>query len=138
VSVFGKVTRGCGLARTLGYPTANINPDQETLPPFGVYAVRVRVAGRPFSGICYIGNRPTFNPAIKKPKGRKEYPGKIKVSSKTNIEVYIFNFKNNLYGRRIQIEFVKKLRPEKRFSSTQRLACQIRRDILNCHKELRF
>ena len=117
VTIFGRVDRGCRLARILGYPTANINPDHETLPPFGVYAVKIRVASKLFSGICYIGDRPTVKKAIKK------------TTDKTNIEVHIFDFRNNLYGCKIQIEFIKKIRRQKRFNSTQALARQIKRDI---------
>jgi riboflavin kinase/FMN adenylyltransferase len=138
VSIFGRVTGGCGFARTLGYPTANIEPDHETLPSFGVYAVRARVAGRLLNGICYIGNKPTFFHSIKKPRNKKGYSAGVKASSKTSVEAHIFDFENNLYGRRMQIEFVKRLRPEKRFNSVQALAYQIKRDILNCHKQLRL
>ena len=115
VSILGRVTGGCRFARTLGYPTANIDPDHEILPPFGVYAVRVRLGNKIFGGICYIGSKPT-----------------LKRSNKTSIEAHIFDFKNSLYGRKIQIEFIKRLRPQKRFSSIQALASQIKRDIQIC------
>ena len=122
VSILGRVTGGRRLARVLGYPTANIKPDHEILPPFGVYAVRVRLDNRLLRGICYIGNRPTVK----------------RVASKTYIEAHIFNFTNNLYGRRIQIEFIKRMRSQKRFSSIQALAHQIKRDIRNCHNKFRL
>ncbi len=118
VSIFGRVITGARLGRILGYPTANINPDHEILPPFGVYAVRVKLDNRLLSGICYIGNRPTVK----------------KAANKTNIEVHIFDFKNNLYGRRIQIEFIRRIRSQKRFGSIQALTRQIKRDIRLYHR----
>jgi riboflavin kinase/FMN adenylyltransferase len=138
VTIFGRVTKGEHLGRILGYPTANINPEQEILPPCGVYAVRVRVANRLFRGICYIGNKPTFNPTPSYLGSRLLFRrGGGKASSKTNIEVHIFDFKKVLYGRRIQIEFIKGIRPQKRFRSVGALASQIKRDIVNCHKTFR-
>ena len=120
VSILGRVKRGYRFARILGYPTANIDPDHEILPPFGVYAVRVRIARSLFAGICYIGNRPTINPASK-------------IAGKTNVEVHIFDFKNNLYNCKIHIEFIRKIRSQKRFNSIQALASQIKRDVSTCH-----
>ena len=120
VSIFGKVTLGFRLGKMLGYPTANVNSDSEILLPSGVYAVRVRLENRSLNGICYIGNKPT-----------------IGVNNKINIEVHIFGIKNNLYGRKIQIDFIKRLRPQKRFSSICALASQIERDIRLCLKQVK-
>jgi riboflavin kinase/FMN adenylyltransferase len=113
VSILGRVIKGQGLGRILGYPTANIIPDHEVLPLSGVYTVRIRLIKEIFNGICYIGRKPTF----------------IKTASKTNIEVHIFNLRGDLYGRKIQIEFIKRIRSEKRFSSIYALAHQIKKDI---------
>ncbi len=134
VTISGRVTKGRGLARILGYPTANINPEHEILPPAGVYAVRVSVGHSLFSGICYIGSRPTFTPVRKKFAGAKGLSGGAKkaMPMKTNIEAYIFDFQNSLYGRKIQIEFIKRVRSEKKFTSIQALARQIKRDIRLC------
>ncbi|MFH1577987.1 MAG: bifunctional riboflavin kinase/FAD synthetase [Candidatus Omnitrophota bacterium] len=115
VTIFGRVSRGYRFARKLGYPTANIFPEHEIFPPSGVYAVRVRWSNKIFAGICYIGNRPTIN-----------------ASNKISIEVHVFDFKANLYRRNVQIEFIKKIRPQKKFSSVQALASQIKRDIRLC------
>jgi len=135
VSIFGRVTGGWHLGRVLGYPTANVIGDHEILPPFGVYAVRVKVEGRWFEGICYIGTRPTLKPApfyCAETLRSKKVQGK-KTAGKANIEVHIFNFKNNLYGCKMQVELIKRIRPQKRFSSIQALTCQIKRDICLCH-----
>ena len=136
VTVCGRIIRGSRLGRILGYPTANVDPDHEILPPFGVYAVRVRLIDRFFNGVCYIGNKPTVNPMRKKSIARKVPSGGIRAANKTNIEVHIFNFKNNLYRRKIQIELIRRIRCEKRFSSIQALTRQIKRDIRLCSQQI--
>ncbi|MFH1338341.1 MAG: bifunctional riboflavin kinase/FAD synthetase [Candidatus Omnitrophota bacterium] len=121
VIIFGKVTRGYSLGKRLGYPTANVDAEHEVVPPFGVYSVKVKLAGKYFGGICYIGDRPTVSSSDRnKSKGQ------------ASIEAHIFGFKGNLYGRKIQIEFVKKIRSQKKFASVRELARQIRKDIRLC------
>jgi len=115
VSILGTVIRGSRLARYLGFPTANIKPHHEVLPPAGVYLVRVIFQQEKFKGLCYIGTRPT----LKK-------PGQ---SCTTHIEVHIFEFRNNIYAKKLEIQFMKKMRPEKRFASLKSLAQQIKKDI---------
>ncbi|MBL7210518.1 MAG: riboflavin biosynthesis protein RibF, partial [Candidatus Omnitrophica bacterium] len=61
VSILGSVKRGNLLGRKLGFPTANIDPHHEVIPPAGVYAVRVILRKNKFNGVCNIGSRPTFN-----------------------------------------------------------------------------
>ncbi len=119
VSIVGKVIKGNQFARALGYPTANIEPEQDIIPPFGVYKIKARVAGGCFPGICYIGDRPT----IKNKKIAKAKP---------NIEIHIFDFKDNIYSHRIQIEFTRKLRDQKKFNSLTALFDQIKNDIHLC------
>lgn len=121
VIIFGKVTRGYSLGKRLGYPTANVDAEHEVVPPFGVYSVKVKLSGKYFGGICYIGDRPTVSSSDRnKSKGQ------------ASIEAHIFGFKGNLYGRKIQIEFVKKIRSQKKFASVRELARQIRKDIRLC------
>ncbi len=121
VIILGRVIRGYHIGRMLGYPTANVLPDHEILPPFGVYAAHVKLGKKFFDGICYIGTRPT-----------------IKKSNKISVEVHIFNLRNNIYGRSIQIEFVKKIRGQKHFNSTQELSQRISQDILIYHNKFRL
>ncbi len=113
VSVLGMVIKGASLATKLGFPTANINPHHEVLPPSGVYAVKVIFNHQESNGVCSIGIKPTFN-----------------AQSKKHVEVYIFNFKQNIYGRYLEIQFVKKIREEKKFASSLSLAKQIKKDII--------
>jgi riboflavin kinase/FMN adenylyltransferase len=125
VSVLGTVIKGAYLGTRLGFPTANIDPHHEVLPSRGVYAVRVNFAKSKLGGICYIGSRPT----LKKPK--------ITNSQKDrHVEVHIFNFKKNIYGKYLEIEFIKKLRNEKNFRLLRDLVRQVRKDILRAKKIL--
>jgi len=112
VSVYGEVIKGSSLAKKLGFPTANINPHHEILPPSGIYAVQAILNNKKFNGVCYIGSKPTFN-----------------MHNRKNIEVHIFNFKKDIYGERIEIQFIAKIRNEKKFKSPQLLAEQIRKDV---------
>ncbi|MDD4980396.1 MAG: bifunctional riboflavin kinase/FAD synthetase [Candidatus Omnitrophica bacterium] len=113
VSILGTVIKGSSLATRLGFPTANINPHHEVLPPAGIYAVCVILNHQCFKGVCYIGSKPTFKSGIEK-----------------HIEVYIFNFHRDIYGRYLEIQFIKKIRQEKKFNSWQSLANQVQKDII--------
>ena len=113
VTVLGTVIRGASLARRIGFPTANINPHHEILPPSGVYAVKVLLGGKIFNGVCSIGKKPTV---IARPRDK-------------HVEVYIFNFRKDIYGQDLEIQFIKKIREEVKFPTLEDLACQIRRDV---------
>ena len=121
VSVFGTVVKGSGIAKGLGCPTANINPHHEAVPPRGVYAVRARFGRKEFGGILNIGFQPTF------------YGSRDK---EPTIEVHIFGFKGDLYGRDIEVYFVKKLRDERKFNSGPALVRQIKKDMEIAHSVL--
>jgi riboflavin kinase/FMN adenylyltransferase len=113
-SVLGTVVSGAKLARVLGYPTANINPHHEAIPPSGVYAVRVKLNKRLLKGVMNIGVRPTFYD-----HGRDAEP---------SIEVHIFGFHGSIYGRDMEIVFVKRMRAEKKFNTIDSLIEQVRKD----------
>ena len=113
VSILGTVTKGASLARRLGFPTANIDPHHEVLASSGVYAVEAIFNKRKFPGVCSIGSKPTFS-----------------VKGIQHIEVHIFNFKRNIYGRHLEIQFMRKIRNQKKFSSHLALAKQIKKDII--------
>lgn len=113
VSVLGTVTSGANLARELGYPTANLNPHHEIIPPCGVYAVLVRYGDKMLKGVLNIGLRPTFYA----PRDREPA-----------IEVHIFNFHKTIYGRELEVIFVKKIRDERRFPDRERLIARIEED----------
>lgn len=121
VSILGSVIKGSRLARVLGVPTANINPHHEVIPSAGIYAVEIIFFGKSHEGICYIGRRPTINSENKS----------------IHVEVHIFNFHKNIYGRQLEIQFVKLIRLDKKFASLGELASQIQKDIISCHNILR-
>lgn len=112
VSILGTVVKGSNLARYLGFPTANIRPHHEVLPPAGVYLVEVRLGNKKFNGLCYLGSKPTF-----------------KKQNIRHVEVHIFRFNKNIYGRDLEIKFIKKIREERKFNSIRQLAEQIKKDI---------
>lgn len=112
VSVLGTVISGAKRGRALGYPTANINPHHEVLPVSGVYAVKIFYREKEYRGICNIGTRPTFdNP-----------------EDNQTIEVHLFNFKKDIYGQDLEIQFIRKIRDEKKFPSYSSLVEQIKKD----------
>jgi len=113
VSVLGTVVSGANLARELGYPTANLNPHHEVIPPSGVYAVLVRHEKRFFKGVLNIGVRPTFYA----PRDREPA-----------IEVHIFGFRERIYGHDLEVFFLKKLRRERKFRTREGLIRQIGQD----------
>ena len=114
VSILGTVIRGTSFAKGLGFPTANIDPHHEVIPPDGVYAVGVIFGKNNYRGACYIGPKPHF----------------LKQRHEKNIEVHIFNFHKNIYGKTLEVQFLKKIRKAKRFNSISVLAAQIKTDIL--------
>ena len=122
VSILGTVVEGSKLARLLGYPTANVNPHHEIIPPTGVYAVKINLDGRWLKGILNIGVRPTFY------SSRDREP---------TIEVHIFDFTSRIYGKDIEIFFIKKIRDERRFKNAKELIAQIRRDERTARSVLR-
>ena len=112
-SLFGTVVKGDTVGRSIGYPTANIDPHHEAIPPSGVYAVKVFLDKKQYSGILNIGYKPTF---------------KEKNNLVETIEVHILDFEGDIYDKDLEIIFLKKLRDERRFPSTKELIEQINKD----------
>jgi riboflavin kinase/FMN adenylyltransferase len=119
-SLLGTVEPGDHRGQTLGFPTANLNPHNEVLPPDGVYAVRVLLGTQSLLGVANIGYRPTFAHAT---------PGRL-------IEVHLLDFTGNVYGRDIEVVFVEKLRGEQKFSTPDALRAQITADITRARQAL--
>lgn len=115
VVVLGTVIKGQKRGRLIGYPTANIDPHHEVIPPSGVYAVRVKFGGKKYTGILNIGIKPTLN----------RYDEK---DAEPTVEVHIFDFTKSIYGKDLEIFFEKKIRDERRFSSFFALKKQIMKD----------
>lgn len=113
-SLSGKVVSGYGVGRTIGFKTANIEIDDldKLIPGNGVYAVYVKMSeGLIYKGMMNIGNRPTVHDNIER-----------------TIEVHIFDFEGELYGKEIEILFEKFMRPERKMSGLEELKSQLSED----------
>ncbi len=134
VSILGTVIKGTKLGRILGFPTANINPHHEVIPAEGIYAVRINLDKREFKGACYIGTKPTLSleRRVCLPAGQA---GSLE-EKKINIEVHIFGFHKNIYGKYLEIQFVKRIRSDKKFPSLALLVKQIKKDVKSAKRML--
>lgn len=112
-SLQGTVVKGDGRGQTIGYPTANINPDSEKkmIPAKGVYLVGIKLEGRDYFGMMNIGVRPTVTNALQQ-----------------TIEVHLFDFSETIYGKKLTIAFLRRLRDEQKFSSLEQLIHQLGND----------
>lgn len=110
-NVAGKVVTGFGRGVQLGFPTANIEPEKELLPPAGIYAAFVEVEGRRYMAALNIGAKPTF----------ADYT--------FTFEVHLLDFSGDLRGKRLNTEFVEKLRDIVKFDSPEKLKIQIAADV---------
>lgn len=119
VSVSGTVKRGKGVGRILGFPTANISNLGQAIVPSGVYAVKVVLKNKKFLGMA-------FNVRVSDRFKNKKI--------KANLEVHIFNFRKNIYGQEIEVEFYKKMRNVKKFKEIHSLKRQIENDAKEVKK----
>lgn len=110
-SVHGKVVRGSGRGKKLGFPTANIIPEEELFPEDGVYATIVKIDNEFHDSVTNVGSNPTFSEEIRR------------------IETYVFNLDRDLYDKEIEVFFVARLRPEIKFDNTTQLENRIKKDI---------
>src|SRR5580698_3717133 len=112
-TMIGRVVRGEQLGRKLGFPTANLRFPHRRLPVAGIFAVRVRIHGSAdtgLRGVASIGTRPTVG------------------GTELLLEVHIFDFQGDLYGREIAVQCVQYLRPELKFASLEAMVAQIQVD----------
>ncbi len=118
VSVVGTVVHGRGRGKSTGFPTANLNPHHEALPPAAVYAAYGFLGKKKLRGVLHIGTRPTFGDRQK------------------SLEIHFLGFHQRIYGRQIELIFVKKLRDIRRFKDAAELAGAITSDIRRAQKYL--
>ena len=111
-SITGDIVEGSRLGREMGFPTANIEPHHEAVPPNGIYAVWADVAGTRKPGTLNIGYRPTVSKEMKR-----------------TVEVHIMDFYRDIYNEEIEITFIEKLRNEQKFPSIDALSAQIKKDV---------
>jgi riboflavin kinase/FMN adenylyltransferase len=114
----GTVIVGEQRGRTLGFPTANLDLVQTILPKQGIYATAAQIAGRRYGSTTHIGTNPTFSVSLPK------------------IEVFIHNFTGDLYGERIEVDFLALLREPERFDSVDALVRQMHEDVLHSRRIL--
>ena len=111
-SLSGPVVRGVERGRTLGFPTANLAVNsKQALPADGVYVTRVYITDSTYKAVVNIGMRPTF--------GEED----------RTIEVFLLDFRGDLYGEEIKVELVERLRAERKFDSADELKAQINKDV---------
>jgi riboflavin kinase / FMN adenylyltransferase len=108
----GKVIHGDKRGRTIGFPTANLQIEDYTLPEVGVYAVKVQVGNKEYAGMANVGFKPTFKDDQKKP----------------SLEVHLFDFHSDIYGETIGVTWIDRIRDEKKFNSIQELIEQLNDD----------
>lgn len=109
--ISGKVISGQQLGRKLGYPTANISLGRRESPVKGIYAVRVNGLGaKPIDGVASVGTRPTFT------------------NGHMLLEVHLFDFDQTIYGKLLQVDFIRKLRNEEKFAGSDELIEQMHLD----------
>lgn len=117
----GRVVHGRQLGRQLDYPTANMKPGSGVQPPHGVYAVRARVNGSEYGGVANLGVRPTV----------EEHGGELL------LETHLFGQPGDIYGREMEVEPVRFLRPEAKFPSLEELKSQLSRDAATAAEVLK-
>jgi riboflavin kinase/FMN adenylyltransferase len=111
----GTVVAGAGRGRGIGFPTANVDTQNELRPAPGVYAIRALLPGEPggrwHGGAANIGVKPTFG------------------GTEVTIEAHLLDYAGDLYGKELRVQFLERLRPEQRFGSVAELVGQIKRDV---------
>jgi riboflavin kinase / FMN adenylyltransferase len=118
-SLSGTVVHGRHRGHGLGFPTANLDTEEELFPAAGVYAVKARVGTVIYDGACNIGTNPTFQ------------------NDRVSLEVFLFDFEGDLYGREISLFFIDRLRGERRFPDPEALKAAIAADVARCRSILK-
>lgn len=114
--LMGRVVKGLGLATKLGFPTANLEVENELIPAAGVYAGRVLVEGTVFAAAVNIGPRPM-----------------PKAPNAVLVEAHLLDFVGRLHGHHVRLDFLKRLRDRKHFDHVAKLRQQIHQDIVEVH-----
>jgi riboflavin kinase / FMN adenylyltransferase len=115
--IHGAVTHGNHLGRTLGFPTANIHYDDYVIPKMGVYYVKLQLLGNWYYGMANIGHNPTIN-----------------YQTEPRLEIYIFDFTGDIYGKHVTVDFYHYIRAEQKFSSKEALIEQLKNDEMTIRK----
>lgn len=111
-SIYGSVLKGSGRGAPLGFPTANLDVSGLCLPPLGVYAISLFEGKNEFKGVANLGYAPT-----------------MRADAEPLLEVHLLDYKSDLYGKFVDVQFHEYIRPEKRFSDVEALKNQISLDV---------
>jgi riboflavin kinase/FMN adenylyltransferase len=118
-SISGRVVRGLGLGKQLGFPTANVNLKRLRAPVDGIFAARITGLGpERLDGVASVGTRPTIG------------------GSTALLEVLVFDFDRDIYGKYITVHFVKRLREERHFADLEAMRRQMQRDVADARAAL--
>ena len=118
IIVSGKIVKGSQRGKGLGFPTANVAYEADIVPAQGVYLVKAVLGKNEYPAIANIGTRPSFDKQI----------------SRLHLEVHILDFSKNIYGRVLEVRFLKRIRNEMKFSSPEQLIKQIHKDEVTARK----
>ena len=110
--VEGRVARGDARGAAIGFPTANLHPQNRVIPHAGVYVTATLIAGQWRRSVTNIGTRPTFE-----------------AQAEISVETFVMNWSGDLYGDVVRVRFLHRLRDEKKFGSVDELKSQIKRDV---------
>jgi riboflavin kinase/FMN adenylyltransferase len=116
-SIYGPILKGSGRGAPLGFPTANLNVNDLCLPPFGVYAVTLRKDNIKFEGVANLGFAPT-----------------MRSDDEPLLEVHLFDYKSDFYGKYVDVQFHQYIRPEKLFANAEELKNQIALDVIEARR----
>ena len=117
-TILGTVVRGEHLGKKIGFPTANLSAHSEQFPPNGVYLAQATLNGTIYSGVVNLGYRPTVSSG----------------NSDRVLEIYLLDFDHDIYGKDIEVRFVRYLRPERKFENLDALTRQIELDVQQARK----
>jgi len=117
-TILGTVEAGNHLGRTLGFPTANLSAHSEQFPPNGVYAAEAELEGKSLRGVINLGVRPTIDGG----------------SPQRLLELHLFDFDRDIYGKDIEVRFLCRLRAEQKFENLAALRAQIARDVAEAQR----
>lgn len=119
VILTGEVVHGKALGRTVGMPTANLRVEGEELPKSGVYATRIKIGETVYASVTNVGRRPSVDD--------EKY---------ITVESFIIDFQGEIYGERVELEFVAYLRAVQKFENLEAVSAQVKKDIANAKQYL--
>jgi riboflavin kinase/FMN adenylyltransferase len=111
-TILGTVVRGDNLGKKIGFPTANLSAHSEQFPTNGVYVAEAKLDGIVYPGVVNLGYRPT-----------------VSSDKERVLEIHLLDFDHDIYGKDLELRFLKYLRPEKKFGSVEALTRQIEADV---------